>query len=376
MIVDSDIASYERLGSGVSVVIFLGLLILTACSAPEERSNPVGREHRLFLDVDRVSWVADGNRPLATTIWYPATPTSVESEWKLGVFKAGRNALNADMVLKPKLLPLVVLSHGTGGAAMQLSWLAERLAANGYLVAAVNHHGNTAAEEAYLPQGFMLWWERARDVSVLIDQLLIEPSFGPRIDVSRIGVAGFSLGGYTAISVAGGVTDLALWQEFCLIQPDNSICVLPPEASFSLSDLESLKENDLRVENSLSRSKHSYRDARVKAVYSIAPVLGPAFSKESLAAIEIPIRIIVGASDRQAIPQFNAEAFASGIPNSELELLPSVGHYTFLALCSVKGKLFVGNLCSDSDGVNREEIHNQVSADALSFFTNKLATVK
>jgi hypothetical protein len=36
--------------------------------------------------------------------------------------------------------PLVMLSHGTGGGAATLAWLAETLASNGYIVVAVNHH--------------------------------------------------------------------------------------------------------------------------------------------------------------------------------------------------------------------------------------------
>ncbi len=107
-------------------------------------------------------------------------------------------------------------------------------------------------------------------------------------------------------------------------------------------------------------------------MYAIAPVLGPVFIKRSLARISIPIRIIVGTKDEQAIPQFNAELIASAIPNSELELLPNVAHYTFLARCSLKGKLFVSKLCSDPKGIEREKIHNKVGVDVLDFFARTL----
>ena len=43
--------------------------------------------------------------------------------------------------------PLVLLSHGTGGSAVMLAWLGETLARAGYVVAAINHHGNTATED-------------------------------------------------------------------------------------------------------------------------------------------------------------------------------------------------------------------------------------
>lgn len=356
----------------LKMMLIAAFLSVTSCSKAPERKNPVGREFRSFFDTERVSWLGEGSRPLATTIWYPASLNSVESEWNIGVFQAGWNALNADVVSSPKTLPLIVLSHGTGGAALQLSWLAEILASNGYLVVAVNHHGNTAAEDAYLPQGFMLWWERAQDISSVIDQLLSDAKFGPRIDSTRIGAAGFSLGGYTVMSIAGARTELAQWKAFCKDKKTNPICTLPPEAGFSIAELESLIKNDSKVKSSMARSNGFYRDKRVQAVYSIAPVQGPAFTKSSLAHISIPVRIIVGTRDDQAIPEFNAELIASAIPNSELELLPNVAHYTFLARCSLKGKLFVSELCSDPKGIDREKIHNKVGADVLVFFARTL----
>jgi len=356
-----------------NLVLIAAILSLTACSMAPERENSVGRKIRHFLDSERQSWVGDGPRPLSATIWYPASQNSVESRWSIGVFHAGWSALNADAVATPKKLPLIILSHGTGGAALQVSWLAETLASNGFLVMAVNHHGNTAAEDVYLPQGFTLWWERTLDISSSLDQLLSDPKFGPRVDTSRIGVAGFSLGGYTVLSAAGAITSLEQRSKFCADRPDNPVCTLPPEAGFSLAELNSLIEADPEFKQSMVRSGEDYSDKRIKAVYSIAPVQGPVFTSESLASISIPVRIIVGAKDKQAIPEFNAEAIASAIPDSKLEILQDVAHYTFLARCSLKGKLFVRELCVDPKGVNRGDVHSRVGADALDFFTKSLS---
>ena len=87
-----------------------------------------------------------------------------------------------------------------------LMWMGYYLASRGYIVAAVNHHGNTAAESQPAAQGFLLYWERPKDLTVTLDKLLADPVFGTRIDRKRIGAAGFSLGGYTVISIAGGIS--------------------------------------------------------------------------------------------------------------------------------------------------------------------------
>jgi predicted dienelactone hydrolase len=93
-------------------------------------------------------------------------------------------------------LSLIVLSHGTGGSAQMMAWLGRALASRGYIAAAVNHPGNNALEE-YTAEGFLIWWERARDLTSVIDMLVGDSQFGRLIDRSRIGAAGFSLGGYT-----------------------------------------------------------------------------------------------------------------------------------------------------------------------------------
>ena len=146
-----------------------------------------GHQTRAWTDPRRRDWADAGQRPLLTEAWHP--------------MGEGR-------------FPCVLLSHGTGGSAGQLAWLGEALAARGYVAAAVNHHGNTSAEP-YMPQGFGLWWERARDLSAVLDLLLADAFFGTRIDPGRIGAAGFSLGGYTVIALAGARTDLRALGEFC-----------------------------------------------------------------------------------------------------------------------------------------------------------------
>ena len=60
-------------------------------------------------------------------------------------------------------------------------------------------------------------WDRVRDLSAVIDGMLSDPTFMPRIDRQRIGAAGFSLGGYTMIAIARGITSLAHYQEFCAL---------------------------------------------------------------------------------------------------------------------------------------------------------------
>ncbi|MEO0345502.1 MAG: hypothetical protein AAF229_04505, partial [Pseudomonadota bacterium] len=124
---------------------------------PEPPAGPsVGMQRFNWVDTTRRDWQDTGPRPVTSTVWYP-TDTSEQSliqiPEKRPVFLAGFAARNAPLADSDRRLPVVVLSHGTGGAALQMMWLGRALAAQGYVAVAVDHHGNTAAEPAYDARG-------------------------------------------------------------------------------------------------------------------------------------------------------------------------------------------------------------------------------
>jgi predicted dienelactone hydrolase len=327
--------------------------------------------HRSYADSTRTDWDGRGLRPLETTVWYPAASGSREAEWTAGAFHFGRGAPGAAFADAARR-PLVVLSHGTAGSAAQLSWLAEALAAAGFVVAAVDHHGNTATEERYRPHGFVLPWERARDLSVVIDRLFADPVVRPHIDETRVGAAGFSLGGYTVLALAGAHLTFADWQRRCAAQPDGPGCTLPPEAPFTRADLDSLARADAPFRAGVTRGEQPTRDARIRAVYAMAPALVPALDTASLRAIAVPVRVVLGGADTQVLPGPTAAMLARFVPSAAVEQLPGIAHYAFLAPCTWRGRVFVRALCSEG-GTARVTLHHRISADAVRFFRGWLA---
>ncbi|MGA2871686.1 MAG: peptidase, partial [Verrucomicrobiota bacterium] len=67
----------------------------------------------------------------------------------------------------------------------------------------------------------------------VIDAVLDDKTFGSQIDRARIGAAGHSLGGYTVIVVAGGITNPAQLQAFCRSPAADASCKPPPPSSDS-----------------------------------------------------------------------------------------------------------------------------------------------
>lgn len=360
-----DPAPRTPFGLGLGVVVVLVAPI--ACTeAPPDRASKVGRRHYAWSDSDRQAFDGSRPRPLAATVWYPTEDPRTETLRQISVFRFGWSILDADLPADNERRPLAVLSHGTGGSAAQLSWLAEALAARGFVVAAVNHHGNTAAEESLTREGFTFWWERPPDLSRLVDRILEDSDWSTRVDPERIVAAGFSLGGYTVFALAGAQISLARYNVFCEDNGDDPACLPPPESQ-SVED--AFNPAAPRNKRALARANDDFSDPRIRAVAAVAPVLAPAITPQSLSAFDRPTSIVVGELDEQAFASAQKYRDALG-QRARFEALEGVSHYTFLAPCSLRGRLFVGALCGDD--VDREDVHRAVASDVLSFFRQTL----
>jgi predicted dienelactone hydrolase len=352
-------------------------LLVSSARAVNAPNFKVGVARRAFKIDKPYNWRNAKTHALLTTIWYPAAETSVEQPQWIGppdhaFAKAGMAAPDAPLAASGAKFPLILLSHGSGGSALQMAWLGTTLAARGYIAAAVNHPGNNGYD-GYTPQGFAIWWERARDLSMLIDQMLADATFGPRIDRERIGAAGFSLGGYTMIEIAGGITDRSQLQAFCDSPRADAMCKPPLEFPSVVEQYPELSRSDPEFQEALRHASDSYRDIRVRAVFAIAPAFGPAFSPASLKKVSIPVEIVAGARDQVVPIESSAKYFAAHIRGSKLIVFPgSVDHYVFLDTCTEVGQKSQPMLCSDAPGVDRDAIHAKTVELALKFFAEKL----
>ena len=365
------------MGRGLAI-LFVAAVAFAPLAASRQSSSgrewPVGTATRRFVPRGTYDWRGAATHALVTSVWYPATSGTSMSLHDLGppaapLFRLGEWADDASPAAGS--FPLIILSHGTGGSAQIMAWLARALASRGYVVAAVNHPGNNALEE-YTAEGFLLWWERARDLTTVIDTLLRDREFASVIDPKRIGAAGFSLGGYTVIEIAGGRTDPRLFQKFCR-SAEAEGCDDPPEFPNLFTRWSELEKTDAAFQRAVSQAGRSFRDARVRAVFAIAPALGPAFIPESLGRITTPIAIVAGADDRIVPVGPNAQRLAKLTPRTSLTLLPGgVGHYTFLAACTDAGRRAQPQLCTDAGGVDRDTIHKLTADSAARFFDDKL----
>ncbi|MGH9744284.1 MAG: alpha/beta hydrolase family protein [Candidatus Acidiferrum sp.] len=357
-----------------AICLFLSLLFLPAAEARSRKSHPdkVGVAHRQFIPPEPYDWRGAKTHALITDIWYPADPSAVEKEQWVGspsepFALAGKAAPGAPLIAAPARLPLILLSHGTGGSSLMMAWLGTALASHGYIAAAVNHPGNNALEP-YTPQGFSIWLERAGDLTAVLNAMLADATFGPRIDPNRVGAAGFSLGGFTMIEIAGGTGDFSRAEAFCKSPRADAVCADPPEFPGLSAQINALAKTDTAFQAALREGSESHRDPRIRAVFAIAPALGPAFSPDSLAKISMPVQIVAGSADPIVPLDTSAKFFAAHIPGAQLTIIQDVGHYTFLATCLPLGDRAQPKLCLDRAGVLRDDIHTQTANLAFHFF--------
>jgi predicted dienelactone hydrolase len=118
---------------------------------------------------------------------------------------------------------------------------------------------------------------------------------------------------------------------------------------------------------------HSYRDPRIRAVAALAPVMGLAATTRSLRAIDIPVAIIASPSDELVPFDQNAARYARLIPRARLTTVPGAGHFAFMPVCTLPGRVVAAAVCVDSaTAPDRAAVHDKTAAAVVSFFRRTL----
>jgi predicted dienelactone hydrolase len=280
-----------------------------------------------------------------------------------------RAGIDAELILGAK--PLVVIAHGHGGSDLGHHDLAVHLASQGFVVATLefpkdNFHDSSGNGRDVVLGG------RPIQVSATVSMLLDNPHWKNLIAADRIGVAGFSAGGYTSLLLVGAVPRFERFIGYCKPHPNdqdkcglvNQLATLAPGRS-ETEYLEALQKTFTRWGET--------DDPRIKAAFLMAPQ-GISFDQAGLASINRPVFLYYAQHDQVLLPRENALHIAPLInPLVGIKMIPEAGHYVFLAPCSPELTQEAPNICNDPPRLNRAEAHAQINADALSFFRKTLS---
>ena len=266
-----------------------------------------------------------------------------------------------------KVKALILLSHGISGTELGHSTLAQVLARNGYLVAALRHPGDNYQDRSLLEKGPERYFdERPRQASRVIDAILADPAWKARIAADSqgplVGALGHSAGGYTVLALAGAKPDLSRMKKHCQAEAseDPIFCSLarPGEATplspvATLSPLPSLK------------------DERVRAIVAMAPT-GVLLTAESLASVRSATMIYEAELDRFLVPRFHAEWVASNLPAANLHRVPNAWHFAFMNAPSMSIPSHDGDIAANPPGFDRAAFLKQLAVEVSAFFDKAL----
>jgi predicted dienelactone hydrolase len=195
--------------------------------------------------------------------------------------------------------PMVVLSHGFGADRRFFSYLANHLASHGLTVVSVEHPGSNVAALMSLPSQnnqdkpapnrilpATEFLDRPRDITFVLDRMerlnYYSYSLRGRLNTDRVTLIGHSLGGYTALALAGAKLDLRPLAGFCQqLRPVN----------FSPADWLQCAALDLPV------NRADLKDNRVSQVVVMNPLTGLLFGEQGLSQVKLPTLMFASTHD-------------------------------------------------------------------------------
>ncbi|MFM7363187.1 MAG: alpha/beta hydrolase [Cuspidothrix sp.] len=224
---------------------------------------PVKKETLTFFDSIR-------NRHLSTDIYIPYSQTTV---------------------------PIIVISHGLGLDSSNFHYLGNYLAEHGFAVVIPNHPGSDTQQLQSLIKGnnnlvpdAHEFKDRPLDIKYILDQLEADYKFRHRLNLQQVGIFGQSLGGYTALALAGAKINFEQLEKDChevkLRDTWNMSLFLQCRA------LELAKKSQL---------EDNLQDHRIKAVIAVNPITSSIFGQAGLSQIHSPV-MIVGSSEDTVAP--------------------------------------------------------------------------
>lgn len=231
-----------------------------------------------------------------------------------------------------KPAPLVVIAPGLNTDWQSFTYLAKHLASYGFGVAAVNFPGSDAERvNAVLngldtPPSNNQWVEQPKVVTRLLDEIerksKNDPLWEGKLNLQRVGIIGQSLGGYTAMAIAGAKIDWQHLQKECQKLENPERLNFNPALYWQCKGVgDSPPATDLQ-------------DQRIVAAIAVNPVTNPIFSKRGMSQMRSPLMIVTGDKDLFALALDEQIKPFTWLPDTDIDkylvLVKNSTHFSFI----------------------------------------------
>ena len=320
----------------------------------------------------------DSERPIITTIWYPAVMPEdmggMEPEIIYTLFPAmpdltavGHAILDAEQDTANGPYPLILVSHGSPGSRFVMPYLGEHLASYGFVVISMDHVGDTMMDKHDFQYAF---YNRTLDVTRTIDAAEELTAAGGllagMIDTEHVGMTGLSMGGMTSLLEGGAAFNLIQFDKICSMRPDAEEACKWTE---NIGDLATAAGLD-SVPNGLWPV---WADPRIDAIMPLVP--GPeVIGAEGAASVSVPTLLILGSNDTTVPTEFVGYPIWEGLGTDSKTLVDFInGNHAFgVVSCAASPRLgqLAWGWCSDPVW-DMDRAHDLIDHFATAFFLSQ-----
>lgn len=243
-----------------------------------------------------------------------------------------RMKVTEDSPVEGRDLPIVVISHGSGGTQFTHRILAAYLAARGFVVALPLHSHNHRLDNVWAGQKANLE-ARPRAIRLALTMMRGDGHFYKRLDVDRVALIGHSIGGYTALAAAGA----------------------KPKPKYGINTGEPI-------------------DPFALVLFAPDGVLLAFDHDEGLSEVDLPILMLTAEQD-SITPHANAEVLVNRLPNPDRlthRMVPNAGHLSFLSPFPTSMQDRVGMAARDPKGFDRVAFHREMNVEVFEFLRESM----
>lgn len=310
------------------------------------------------VSVRTIQFTDQNNTPFDARLWHPTLDNKIEPFGQSRI-RPGYQAVadGANSLSKPA--PLIILIHGSGGSADSMAWIALSLVRSGGVVVAADHPDSSGGNPER--RSILDLWTQPDDVSLMIDQIM-KSEWADSIDPDRISVIGFSLGGSSALMLAGARLQLEKFQTFCEMHDDGACRAF--RQHFPTMD-----------EAYFAKTNAAYSDYRIKASVAIAPGFTETMTQSSISTLRVPTLIVTAAKDQQLPPKTHMASIIDFVqpPNMYREIT-GAQHFSFLPLCSADALAVLAEtneefVCEEVGDKTRDQIQKEALDEITHFLS-------